>query len=211
MATRVDGRALRYQHRRGELLEAVAEYVLEHGVANLTLRRVAEAVGVSHVTLQHHFGTKETLVGEIVEHLLDRTFTPRDLYPDGVSEPGLDMEARLRGLWQHLASPNGQRDIRLFLEVLAQSHYSDAGYAAAVRRSIERRVELTRSNILALGASESEAQAWATLLIALLRGLSIDLLATGDRERVQAAIDVAVMDAERRRRERWDGTAQRTV
>jgi AcrR family transcriptional regulator len=209
MATRVDGRALRYQHRRGELLDAVAEYVLAHGVANLTLRRVGEAVGVSHVTLQHHFGTKEELVGEIVEHLLDRTFTPHAFYPDGLPEPGLDMETRLRGLWEHLASPTGQRDIRLFLEVLAQSHYSDAGYADAVRRSIEHRVEITSANIRGLGASEPEARVWATLLIALLRGLSIDLLATGDRERVQAALEVVVVDAERRAQDRWaDAGAQ---
>jgi DNA-binding transcriptional regulator YbjK len=41
MAEQIDGRTLRYQHRRSELLDAVGEYVLDHGIATLSLRRVA--------------------------------------------------------------------------------------------------------------------------------------------------------------------------
>src|SRR5271154_7609922 len=111
MGDRVDGRSLRYQHRRGELLEAVGEYVLDNGVASLTLRRVADAVGVSHVTLQHHFGTKEELVNEVVEHLIERTLVPEEAYPDGAPAPDLDLTGRLRALWANLTSPPGQRDI----------------------------------------------------------------------------------------------------
>lgn len=116
MAERVDGRRLRYQHRRGELLEAVGEYVLENGVASLSLRRVGEAVGVSHVTLQHHF-----------------------------------------------------------------------------------------ANIVALGCPREEARSYATLLLATLRGLVIDLLATGERERLDEAFETYLAGAERRAAE-WFST-----
>jgi AcrR family transcriptional regulator len=37
---RVDGRTLRFQHRRPELLAAATEYVLDHGIAGLSLRRL---------------------------------------------------------------------------------------------------------------------------------------------------------------------------
>ena len=111
MGDNIDGRSLRYQHRRGELLEAVGEYVLDNGLASLSLRRVAEAVGVSHVTLQHHFGTKEQLVGEIVEHLLERTLIPKGVYPTGSPIPTGTSPTRWRALWAQLTSPPGLRDI----------------------------------------------------------------------------------------------------
>jgi AcrR family transcriptional regulator len=198
MVERVDGRSLRYQHRRGELLEAVGEYVLDNGVASLSLRRVGEAVGVSHVTLQHHFGTKEQLVGEIVEHLLERTLVPQDVYGGGIPDPGLDLPARWRVLWGHLTSPPGQRDIRLFVEVLAQSQFAGADYAPAVARSITHRLELITANVVALGCPREEATSYATLLLATLRGLVIELLATGERERLDEAFETYLAGAERR-------------
>ncbi|WP_222842029.1 hypothetical protein [Cystobacter ferrugineus] len=51
----IDGRRLRYQHRRPELLNDIADYVLEHGVGGLAMRPLAVALGVSHGTLLHHF------------------------------------------------------------------------------------------------------------------------------------------------------------
>lgn len=198
MGERVDGRSLRYRHRRGELLEAVGEYVLDNGVASLSLRRVAEAVGVSHVTLQHHFGSKEQLVGEIVEHLLERTLIPRDVYAEGTPNPQLDLATRWRTLWEHLTSPAGQRDIRLFVEVLAQSQFAEAGYASMVSRSIRHRLELTAANVIALGCPQEEAPAFATVALATLRGLVIDLLATGEQERVDAAFERALETVLRR-------------
>ncbi|HLH13296.1 MAG TPA: TetR/AcrR family transcriptional regulator [Solirubrobacteraceae bacterium] len=199
MVQRIDGRSLRYRHRRGELLEGVGEYVLEHGVANLSLRSCAGAVGVSHVTLQHHFGSKEQLVGEIVEHLLERTFTPQDVYADGTPNPGLDLPARWRALWAHLSSPSGLRDIRLFVEALGHSQFADSPrYAAAVERSIEHRLDVMEANVVRLGCPPAQARGFATLALATLRGLVIDLLATGERERVDEAFEGALENVVRR-------------
>jgi AcrR family transcriptional regulator len=198
MAQRVDGRSLRYQHRRGELLEAAGEYVLENGVASLSLRRVADAVGVSHVTLQHHFGNKEQLVGEIVEHLLERTLIPQGVYSDGTPDSGLDLPTRWRAMWAHLTSPPGQRDIRLFVEVVGQSQFEGADYAPAVKRSINHRLDLIAANVIALGCPEEDARGFATLTLATLRGLLVDLLATGERQRLDEAFETYLAGAEHR-------------
>lgn len=210
MGDNIDGRSLRYQHRRGELLEAVGEYVLDNGLASLSLRRVAEAVGVSHVTLQHHFGTKEQLVGEIVEHLLERTLIPQSVYPNGLPDPDRDLATRWRVVWAQLTSVHGQRDIRLFVEVLGQSQFEGAGYAAAVKRSIDHRLDQIAANSVALGCPEDEARAFATLALATLRGLCIDLLATGERERVDGAFE-SYLDSVVRRAEQWARQADTPV
>jgi len=208
MEARVDGRSLRYQHRRGELLEAVGEYVLDNGVASLSLRRIAEAVGVSHVTLQHHFGSKEQLVGEVVEHLLERTLVPQRVYPDGVPDRDLDLASRQRALWAGLTSPPGQRDIRLFVEVLGQSLFEGADYSPTVKRSITHRLDLIAANVISLGCPEEDARSFATLMLATLRGLVVDLLTTGERERVDDAFEIYLENIERRAAE-WsmDGLA----
>jgi AcrR family transcriptional regulator len=209
MTDRVDGRRLRYRHRRGELLDAAAEYILEYGVASLTLRRVAEAVGVSHVTLQHHFGTKEQLVGEIVEHVLERTFVPREAYPGGTPDQAMDLPMRWRTVWAHLSSATGQRDLRLFVEVLGQSQYGGAAYAPVVKRSIGHRIDLLSRNMIALGCPEEDAPTYATLAQAMLRGLATDLLATGERKRVNAAFERALETIVRRADEWQSSVAKR--
>jgi AcrR family transcriptional regulator len=197
METRVDGRSLRYQHRRGELLDAVADYVLETGVAALSLRRAAEAVGVSHVTLQHHFGSKEQLVDEIIECLLERIVQSQSVHIDDAPARDADLATRLRMVWAHLTSPGGQRDIRLFIEFFGQSLFGGARFSPAAARSIEQRLELITATIVGLGCPLEEAGAFGTLLLATLRGLIMELLITGDRERMDAAFELAVADAER--------------
>jgi AcrR family transcriptional regulator len=52
--------------RKPELLEAVVGYVAEHGLGDLSLRPLAEALGVSTYTLVYHFGSKEQLVVEVL-------------------------------------------------------------------------------------------------------------------------------------------------
>src|SRR4051795_7956510 len=51
---------------RSRLLEAAIEAVAEGGIADLSLRRLAERVGTSHRMLIHHFGSKDGLWVAIV-------------------------------------------------------------------------------------------------------------------------------------------------
>jgi len=193
MAEVVDKRSLRYRHRRAELLVAVAEHVLENGVATLTLRGAAEAVGVSHATLQHHFGTREQLLEEIIEHLLERSFAPGRDYPEGATVA--DVEVRLRELWASLMTPASGRDIRLFTEVLVQGLYTGPASEPAVTRSIGQRLERIAGIMVSLGCPESEAMPCATAMLAMLRGITLDLLATGEDERVDETFELLLAGA----------------
>ena len=47
---------------RHAMLDAVAEVVREHGLAQVSLREVARRVGVSHSAAIHHFGNKAGLL-----------------------------------------------------------------------------------------------------------------------------------------------------
>ena len=52
-----------WQAPSGRLLDAAIDYVAENGIADLSLRELAAALGTSHRMLIHHFGSKRRPVG----------------------------------------------------------------------------------------------------------------------------------------------------
>ena len=52
---------------RDELLAKVMDHVATHGLADASLREIADAVGTSHRMLIYHFGGRDGLVAAIVE------------------------------------------------------------------------------------------------------------------------------------------------
>ncbi|WP_158257268.1 TetR/AcrR family transcriptional regulator [Kineococcus xinjiangensis] len=190
--TRIDGRRRRYEHRRDELLQAAAAHALEHGLTNLTLRRIAESVGVSHATLVHHFGTRDRLVAEIVDTVLTRSFTaPEVIRPPAGEHP-------LRALWRHGTGERGLRSLRLFFAITGQSLHGEAALADAVHRSLSERTGLVAAGLQQAGCPERDALPLATLVLSAMRGLVLDLLVTGERARVDAAFNALVADVDRR-------------
>jgi len=182
VSEQIDGRARRYAHRRPEVLEAAAEHALEHGLAGLSLRQVAKSVGVSHATLVHHFATKDQLVAEIVDLVLTRNFSLPDLDPD---EPD-----PLRAIWARATSERGLRQLRLYAEIASVAMRDNPTLRAAVARSNRQRRDLLAVGLVRRGCPPAEADARATLLLGLLRGLVTDLLVSGDKERVDAAFEL---------------------
>ena len=55
-------------NRKQEIVLAAFDRIAEKGFEGLRLREVAQAVGVDHSTLHHHFATKEDLVAAVVDH-----------------------------------------------------------------------------------------------------------------------------------------------
>lgn len=54
---------------RERLLAAAVEHVAAHGVGDLSLRRLAAALGTSHRMLVYHFGSREGLLVEVVREV----------------------------------------------------------------------------------------------------------------------------------------------
>ncbi|MBQ0924554.1 TetR/AcrR family transcriptional regulator [Saccharopolyspora endophytica] len=187
---RVDGRKLRFQHRRGEVLAAATEHALEKGLDDLSLRKVAESVGVSHATLVHHFASKDRLVAEIVDRVLAETLSLPDM-PRDDPDP-------LRAIWRRAVSESGRRYVRLFVAITGHAMYGDPALTKAVADSMRQRNDLIAAGLVRYGCPESRAQAVATSLMSTLRGLFVDLLATGDEQRVSAAFDDFAADVQRR-------------
>jgi AcrR family transcriptional regulator len=174
----VDGRRLRYQHRRPELLNMVADYVLEHGVGGLAMRPLATAVGVSHGTLLHHFGSKERLVTEVVELLRQRMTDTADV----IGSP--QRVDRLPQWWHRTTTPQYLPVYRLLFEVYAQAVREPERYERYLQQVVRNSLRLMQDLVIAEGCPAKQAPLVASMIVAQARGLQLDLLATNDRERV---------------------------
>jgi len=182
---RVDGRKLRYAHRREELLTASAAYVLEHGVADLSMRPLAQSIGVAPSALIHHFGTKEQLVTEVLGLIRDRTMMPRG--DDGTS----DLET-YAAWWYRWDDEAALPVLRLAYEVIGLAVRSPERFADFRSHLIGDWVAVVSAQLRADRCPEDEVDALATSLVAHMSGLQVDLLMTGDHARTGAAHEVFV-------------------
>jgi AcrR family transcriptional regulator len=189
----VDGRALRYQHRRPELLAAAAEYVLEHGIGDLSLRPMARALGVTHATLIRHFSSKDELLAEILEHLRAGLMT--QVQTDEELRATASAPELLRVLWQRLSQPKEQRQFRLLAEVYALAVRDPGRYGDLLASTVVHDfIAPIQERLIEEGWSPDRAPVVATILLAQIRGLQLDLIATGDRDRVDDAF-ATMLDA----------------
>ena len=185
-----DGRSLRYQHRRPELLSSVTEFFLEQGIANLALRAVAEGVGVSHATLLRHFSSKQELLTAVLDHI--RT----DLAARMSSDPELasaESTAELvTSLWQLLSEPKEQRQFLLLFELIGRRPARGQREPELSESLVFDWIELIVARLVDEGWTRQAAEPVATLVLAQFRGLQLDLLVTGDRERVDRAVQTSL-------------------
>ncbi|MFF0341707.1 TetR/AcrR family transcriptional regulator [Kribbella sp. NPDC004875] len=175
------------QQRRDELLDAVVGYAVEHSFAELTWRPLASALGVTPTTLVHRFGSKEQMIQAVQERLRERILA-ETAPPDGADT---ELPAYVRRVWDRASAPERAGEFRLFFAVYGQALQAPGSFTDFLDHVIADPV-----NAFAAGADDPDARRTATLVIAMLRGLLLDLLTTGDRVRVDAAADAFIATLE---------------
>ncbi|MEV0544792.1 TetR/AcrR family transcriptional regulator [Nocardia salmonicida] len=194
----VDGRTLRYRHRRPELLAAATEYVLDHGIDDLSLRPVAAALGVSHATLLRHFNSKNELLLHIGEKI--RSDFVRSWQQDEHFNTATSAAELVRMVWTRLCEPKEQRQFILLFQLVGRVARVPAEAEALAPSFVDDWLAPIEERLCADGWPASEARSVATLVLGQIRGLQLDLLLTGDRTRVDAAFDAAIAMMHRPRR-----------
>jgi AcrR family transcriptional regulator len=171
---------------RQKLLEAAIDFVAAHGMTDLSLRRLAEELGTSHRMLIHHFGSKEGLWVAIVREVERRQLEGvADLTPENYAS----FADATRAWWQHISDPSLWPNERLFFEVYGQALHGREPAVQVLDGIVDSWLEPAAATAEQLGLPREQAVAFARLGIAVTRGLLLDLLATGDREGVDAAME----------------------
>jgi AcrR family transcriptional regulator len=175
--------------RRAALLAAFADYVLEHGLADLSLRPAAAALDTSPRMLLYHFGSKEELIVEAIAAIRARqtAFFAQQIARSSRS-PARPMDI-LGQMWRWYTLEKNEPYSRLFYEVygLAIKHPKRFGKFLEIVGTDFR--GFMEAGLIDAGLpATKETRALASFYAAAFRGLTIDLLTTGDRRRVNAAI-----------------------
>jgi AcrR family transcriptional regulator len=179
--------------RRDELLELAYRYVLGHGIGDLSLRPLANAIGSSPRVLLFLFGSKDDLVRALLVRAREDEYGLLDELR--ASSPP-DLRAVATRVWSWLAAPEHRGLLVLWTESYARALIAPdgtwGGFATATVRDW--------LGLLAEAQPEDErdtpaGEAQRTLVLAALRGALLDLLATGEEERTTAAVRLALSRA----------------
>ena len=107
---------------RQRLLDAVVAHFTTEGVADQSLRRIAEAIGTSHRMLLYHFGSKDGLLLAVVRVVEARTQSR--LAALSADAPG-ETDALIRRMWDYLADPDLADFERLFFALYGRALQGD--------------------------------------------------------------------------------------
>lgn len=162
---------------RERLLDACTDHALEHGLPE-RLEPFVRATGTSARMLLYHFGTRDDLLREVLRRARQRQV---DAFGDLLrARPGEAYRAVLAGAWRAMTGPEGQPYLRMFGQLREDAEQQL--WPGFRRVATTDWLEPLREGLAAIGRPEL-----ATLVLAVLRGLILDLDATGDRERADAA------------------------
>ena len=78
--------------KRAAILASAKQLFAEHGFDGVSMDQIAQAAGVSKLTVYSHFGDKETLVGDVV-HRVCESLMPDALF---VADPSAPLRAQLQ-------------------------------------------------------------------------------------------------------------------
>jgi AcrR family transcriptional regulator len=170
--------------RREELIEKALDDFLEHGLAGLSLRPLAGRIGTSARLLVYHFGSKDGLIAAVMDEVRVRTqksFAVSAAHPSKRAGKSV-----MREFWNWMTHPANVRHMRLLFEVQVLALQNPAVYARYLEGVSSSWLELIEGSM----PPSKERRGIATLCVAVIDGLLLEYLSTGDRRRTTNALDL---------------------
>jgi AcrR family transcriptional regulator len=175
------------QTRPAELLDAIAGYIVRHGVAELSLRPLARAVKSSPRVLLYYYESKEKMVVKALARLRERqrgTFTTmREAKYERPSDA-------CRAIWKQMSAPESELLFKFFFETYAMALRHPKLYAEFLKSAVEDWLEFVAAPLIRKGHTSEDGRAFATIVIAGFRGFMLDYCAAHNRERIDRAVDL---------------------
>ena len=168
--------------RRAELIDKSLDYFLEHGAAGISLRPLAAATGTSARLLVYHFGSKDNLVAAVLDEVrnrLQKSFA--DLLAS--SRRGKRRSA-LQAFWSWTIRAENLPYLRLLFEVQVLALQNPDRYAQYLEGTSTSWLELIEGSL----PPSRDRRSIATLCVAVIDGLLLEYLSTGDVKRTTRAL-----------------------
>lgn len=170
-------------NRQEELLEAVAEHVLRHGLIGLTLRPLAAAIGTSDRMLVYHFGSRDALVSAVVAAIGARSVDAVDALPGART-----VRAGVNALWAAYQREPLRGCLDVYLQAAATGLIGQEPYLSDVRASNAQWSAALERYVVRCGASPRRARRVVTMVDSALYGFHLDLT-TDTPEHLASGVD----------------------
>ncbi len=170
--------------RKVDLLGEIADYILENGLSDLSLRPLAKELGTSTYTLTYQFGSKEAMVIDAVTHI-DHVQAERYVSRDSDDDSPADI---VRNMWDLSTTDEGLAWSQVMLEVATVTSRQPILFDEFESKALSGRIARLAS-AFGNGSPTAVDTARATMSAAALNGLVYDMLLTGDSTRTGHALE----------------------
>lgn len=170
--------------RRAVLLEAAATHLVDHGIARSSLDAIAGTAGTSSRMLVHHFGSRDALIARALEIARRRQLDHAAPH----FAPGPDAASVLESAWPWVVDAETRKFFRLFQQVAALETLQPRATPSDLRIRLATDWEpMFRAVFVADPRHRHHADALAELLLAVYRGLAIQLITQPDEAHLRSA------------------------
>jgi AcrR family transcriptional regulator len=179
------------QNERDRLLGLTVDHVLAHGVASLTLRGLATAIGSNNRMLLYYFGSKEQLTMDALHSASSRFPRFRRISCD-LRTSAEDLETRLSRAWDGISAAETRPFARLFFEVFGLAVNRPDVYGAWLENVAHELVADVAATFEREGVRGAIAETLAREVVGCWRGLQMDLLSSSDERRTHLAAQASI-------------------
>ncbi|WP_028935707.1 TetR/AcrR family transcriptional regulator [Pseudonocardia spinosispora] len=174
---------------RARLLGLARDYILEHGVVDLSLSRLARGIGSNNRMLLYHFTSLDQIVGAAIDEILDRGVFVAKLTELMLAERSSG--ERIAAAWRHISNPERLPHLRLFFARFGMAADRPDRFGPFLERT---RTEWTEAVAGALADDDRipDPRQTATAIVSVWRGLQILLIAGEPRSAVDSSHTLAM-------------------
>jgi AcrR family transcriptional regulator len=168
---------------RERLLEALFDEFGESGPSpNLSMRQVAERLGVHHTLLTYHFGSRPRLLAAVLSEA-----RRRDNLVIAAADDDLGFVPLLRAIWSFYSDAAHEDRIRAFFHLVGLAVYEHDAFEGFVA-DLDELTGLLEAAAVRDGCTAPDARQRSIIAISCVRGLLLQRLLTPNAE-VDAAAE----------------------
>jgi len=161
------------QEKRRAIALASRELLLEHGIKNITISKIAECAGVGKGTIYEYFTNKEDIVFEIISVFITEHEAKLNLLID---EP-ISTKQKLKGVLSSIYTvKNSQEELGIYREFLAIAITSNIPEMIAFSQECRARFIAIVTQIIDVAIEKKEIKPEAKTMISMLHTYFIGLV-----------------------------------
>src|SRR5262245_48908750 len=171
------------------IIEGTLDALRKYGYAATSLQRIAEEAGTSKRMVLHYFQTRDQLFDEVVRTICGRVL---DQVEEAISDqpnPAAALSDGLDRIWEEIVADPGLHAV--FFGLIAESVADPAHRSTivTVRDEYRRLIARVVAGWLGEDPDSERPETIATLVLAVIAGLTVDFLERGDTPALRRAFD----------------------